>query len=603
MKKFTILCIGLVMAVAMQAQIIHVPGDYPTIQQGINAATSGSGDTVLVAEGTYYEQINFLGKKRLVVASQFIEDGDTSHISKTIIDGSQVTNTDSASVVYFITGEDTTSIICGFTIQGGKGTNCWWDVYESIGGAGIYITHSNATIRNNIIRNNTLNDTLLTGLSGCCGGGIYASYGTPGWIVIERNRIISNKILSNHDWTEGGGIYVYGTHARIVDNVVANNVSKNTGYGHGTAGGIICEADTGVIKIIIKDNLIENNEARAIEYGYGSGISLWWIAEGSVIENNRLIHNKNDWNGGGLDLYSNNFTTIQVDNNYFLDNEAMNGGAIDIDFDSTSQILLLNNIFNNNIAHNQGGAIWINRSNSCPVEHMLISVNNSFSGNHADSTGGAIYVYEDNPVLLNSIFWQNPDMSANEIVVESGYSETAFSDLDTNKISGIRLIGTGVINTDPIFSDKVLLTTEHWSPCVDKGTKEYTCNCGNIYHCPGYDITGITRPAGIGYDMGAYDMKAWGQGIGQIANDGLRITNWPNPFSNSTTFSYTLQRPSQVTLQIYNSFGQLVSEPVNTTQASGEQTVQWKAGGLPSGIYYYRMGAGGTTGTGKMVKW
>jgi hypothetical protein len=602
MKKHLLFFCSLVITAALQAQIIHVPGDYTTIQQGINAANPG--DTVLVAEGTYYGQINFKGKKPLMVASQFLMDGVASHIAKTIIDGSQLTNMDSASVVYFVSGEDSTSILCGFTIQHGKGTHWWWDVYENIGGAGIFITHSTATIRNNIIRNNELNDTLSTELSGCCGGGIHASYGTPGWIVIENNKISDNKIITNHDWAEGGGVYAYCTNARVANNEISANISKNTGYGYGATGGLHCagDGDSIFVEMIIQNNLIENNEVRAVEYGYGGGLGLWFLEDGSLIQNNMISYNKNDWIGGGIDIFSNSLTTFKIESNYFIGNEAMNGGAIDIDFDSTSQVLLINNIFNQNTAYNQGGAIWINRSNDCPAEHMLISINNSFSNNHADSAGGAIYTYEDNPLIFNSIFWENTDLAGNVLMVESGTVEIAYSDLDTNKISGEKLIASGMKNADPLFSDTTLLMTEHWSPCVDKGAAQYACAHGTLFLSPPEDILGNLRPVGAGYDMGAYDIKAWGQGVEKITNYELLISNWPNPFTASTTFRFTLKEPAQVNLQVFNSFGQLVAESVNAYQQNGDQKIEWNSGSLPAGIYYYRIQVGGMVGNGKMVK-
>ena len=87
-----------------QALVINVPADYPTIQEGINAASNG--DTVLVASGTYYEQIDFSGREIVLIS----ESGAES----TIIDGQGI----GAPMVNIDSGEGVGTVLEGFTVTG-----------------------------------------------------------------------------------------------------------------------------------------------------------------------------------------------------------------------------------------------------------------------------------------------------------------------------------------------------------------------------------------------------------------------------------------------------------------------------------------------------
>ena len=105
------------------SNIIRVPADFTKIQFAINAASNG--DTIIVSPGTYYENIKFNGKK-ITVASLFLISGDYQVITNTVINGSLPIDPDTCSCVLFVNGEDTNSVIEGFTITGGTGTK-WPD--------------------------------------------------------------------------------------------------------------------------------------------------------------------------------------------------------------------------------------------------------------------------------------------------------------------------------------------------------------------------------------------------------------------------------------------------------------------------------------------
>ena len=77
--------------------------------------------------------------------------------------------------------------------------------------------------------------------------------------------------------------------------------------------------------------------------------------------------------------------------------------------------------------------------------------------------------------------------------------------------------------------------------------------------------------------------------------------NYPNPFNPSTNIRYQIAEQSNVELGVYNVMGQRVATLVNVTQTPGSYEVTWDASEMASGIYYYRLNAGGVEFTRQMT--
>ncbi|HFD05167.1 MAG TPA: DUF1565 domain-containing protein, partial [Firmicutes bacterium] len=199
----------------LDANIINIPADQPTIQQGIDVSVDS--DTVLVQPGTYVENIDYNGKD-ITVASLFLTTQDSSYISQTIIDGNQ-----DGSVVIFEYVEDSTAVLCGFTITNGYPQSG----YTPDGsGGGIFIKNSNPTLHNIIIIGNSARYS---------GGGIYCKESCP----YLRNIIISG----NSAGSKGGGIYCYDYSTINLENVT---ISRNIAISW-AGGGIFCYDNSSVI--------------------------------------------------------------------------------------------------------------------------------------------------------------------------------------------------------------------------------------------------------------------------------------------------------------------------------------------------------------------
>ena len=217
---------------------------YQTIQQGINASQA-TGDTVIVAAGTYNEHVDYSGKQ---VAVESSDPTNSSVVEATIIDG---TNT---GTVVTLSGVGAGAVLNGFTVRNGASTG----MASSHGGA-IDIQNASPQILNCIVRDShTTTD----------GGGIaIVGNSAP---LIQDNTIVGN---SADGW--GGGVYIFGDTSnplsiiRATPTLVRNRVSTNSAGWDG--GGVACfEACDVVIRNAVVDNNSSGEVGGGIFVGYGA---------------------------------------------------------------------------------------------------------------------------------------------------------------------------------------------------------------------------------------------------------------------------------------------------------------------------------------------
>ncbi len=332
----------------VQGAVITIPSDYAAIQEGIDHAAAD--DTVLVSPGTYTENIRFNGKSILLKST----DGPAS----TIIDGALGPDPDYPCVVTFADGEDRNSILDGFTLINGHGSE------TKITGGGITCAYTSPTIRN----------CLVTGNTSPRGGGI---------CLYSSSAVISNSTFSNNQSDDGGG----GLYCGSSDVEIRNcNFDGNTAD---SGGGAFFDWNT---KIEITGCNFRNNTAT------NNGGAGFYSVSGTLT-NCSFSGNNVTGNSGGVYLGS---SSVQVNNTSVTQNYAEgNGGGLTITF---GNILLMNCLIANNEADDGGGIVFHQSRTSVKLIHCVISENKTH--NYAGE-GGGLNINYANVSIFNCLFYGN----------------------------------------------------------------------------------------------------------------------------------------------------------------------------------------------------
>ena len=296
-------------------------------------SASSDGDELIAAPGLYIENINFYGRA-ITLRS---EGPDVAPI--TSIDGSNPVNADWGSVVRFVSGESSSTVLDGFTIIRGSGTID--NSGDRVGGGILCLFNSSPTIRNCIIVSNGMEDGF--------GGGFY-SKGTD----VE----IHDCLFEANTAVVGGGLYVEDGLLTLT----GCTVRKNGAYG------IRCDDAN------MSNCMIDSNE--------GGGI----FADNVVLTDCQIVANT----GPGLLCYIGHLSNCLIEDNYYSGLGSSHAGGVAFWSDTPST--LNNCTISGNFSHWVGGI----RCTNATIKDCTIT------GNHSATKAGGIYLNDDSQAVISN---------------------------------------------------------------------------------------------------------------------------------------------------------------------------------------------------------
>jgi len=430
MKK---LCYSLILFISfLSATIINVPGDYQAIQAGINA--SDDGDTVLIAQGIYFE--NLILQKEIVLASNAIYDDldsdfhNNENINETIISGPPEPDDPNKGSCLVIRYGDIEPTIFGLTFQDGLGTtmsvsDCGVFSNERSGGA-ILIYEAYPTIVYNRFLNNGGGENTGGGVvAAVTNGGAISHYDTED-VEFDEDRNSSSQNTSSSRTIPGTlniqNNYFEGNSSGDGENVYSHGYEGDIDVSYSVFEDIDCETNT-VNEFVLQS---AENAADYIQNDI-SGVCIesnsFYVSDDGDDSNDGTEEAPLKTIGHALSLVRDAETPTTIYLNPGVYSPSTNGERFPIVL--PDNVELIGDESENTIldaeasANDQAAVMIIKEVESVRVANLTLS--GGYSEGHGCTGGGGILVTADDMYNLNGDAQQSNPVIEN-VIIENNHS-------------------------------------------------------------------------------------------------------------------------------------------------------------------------------------
>ncbi len=489
----------------------------------------------------------------------------------------------------------------------------------------------------------------------------YAVYTTPGtgknW---NLDSLVANS--AGHITFSGGNYFIYDTlivsqsdTVKIFSNTTIKLGNLSLIYIYGTLlinppdSVKITAADTSLKHIGIKlDSLADASVFKRLIFEYGNSINLMYcnmlidsctirfnnnystgMQSGaiSLFRSNAIItHNKIYRNRRAAVVSASNIPSSPViTDNIIFENDTENGlyPQLNLGAGDTSRVIIRNNIIrgsftnaggiaffpssptttklvieNNSIKNNSYGIVLYNVNINAYINNNIIDSNNINSNPMASGSG--INIYGDSTIKVictrNSIRWNlwgvtvqgssnkppHPDFGniSNSDTADNGFNKIYYNSHNDTTFD----FYYNVTTTDTLKAEN-----NYW------GTTNADSIEAHIWHRIDFPTLGVV-------DYFPFRLFTIEENNSSVIPSEYRLFDaYPNPFNPETKISFQLPKIEFVKLEIFDITGKLIKTLLKKSLNSGKYSISWNAANKSSGVYFYRLTAGGFTGTKKLI--